>query len=131
MECAFDFNKHLHNGDPLSRKTVLIPRGRPDPWNPPNDWNSSAADALRIKKFTDVTDWDLARTLFRWEMYNGWRSRMLYKINTPYLWSFSNHYTKGKFVRDNVWDGNAVSQQCGAAVMLKVLVESGAVTLSG
>jgi lysozyme family protein len=65
--------------------------------------------------------------LYRWEAYNGWRSRLLYKINTPYLWSFSNHYTRGKFVADNVWDGNAVSQQCGAAVMLKMIVQSGVV----
>ncbi len=31
--------------------------------------------------------------------------------------------SKGKFVADNVWDSNAVSKQCGAAVMLKALVE--------
>ena len=127
MECAFDFNKHLHNGDPLRARTVQIPRGRPVAWNPPTDWHSSAIDALRYDKFADLTDWDLARMLYRWEAYNGWRSRLLYKINTPYLWSFSNHYTRGKFVADNVWDGNAVSKQCGAAVMLKMIVQSGMV----
>jgi lysozyme family protein len=63
--------------------------------------------------------------LYRWEAYNGFRSRTLHNINTPYLWSFSNHYSKGKFVADNVWDGNAVSKQCGAAVMLKVAVDGG------
>jgi lysozyme family protein len=26
-----------------------------------------------------------------------------------------------------VWDGNAVSKQCGAAVMLKMIVETGAI----
>ena len=55
------------------------------------------------RPFADLTDWDLARVLYRWEAYIGWRSRLLYSINTPYLWSFSNHYTKGKFVADNVW----------------------------
>ena len=30
-----------------------------------------------------------------------------------------------KFVADNKWDPNAVSKQCGAAVMLKALVEGG------
>ncbi len=127
MECGFDFNKHLHNGDPLRARTVQIPRGRPVTWNPPTDWHSSAIDALRYDKFADLTDWDLARMLYRWEAYNGWRSRLLYGINTPYLWSFSNHYTKGKFVADNVWDGNAVSKQCGAAVMLKMIVETGVI----
>jgi lysozyme family protein len=127
MECAFDFSKHLHNGDPLRYRTVQVPKGRPATWNPPSDWHSSAIDALRYDKFADLTDWDLPRMLYRWEAYNGWRSRLLYKINTPYLWSFSNHYTKGKFVADNVWDGNAVSKQCGAAVMLKMIVETGTI----
>lgn len=127
MECAFDFTKHLHNGDPLKYRTVQVPKGRPATWNPPSDWHSSAVDALRYDKFADLTDWELPRMLYRWEAYNGWRSRVLYKINTPYLWSFSNHYTKGKFVADNVWDGNAVSKQCGAAVMLKMIVQNGVI----
>lgn len=127
MECGFDFNKHLHNGDPLKYKTVQVPKGRPATWNPPTDWHSSAVDALRYDKFADLNDWELSRMLFRWEAYNGWRSRMLHGINTPYLWSFSNHYSKGKYVADNVWDQNAVSKQCGAAVMMKRLVETGAI----
>jgi lysozyme family protein len=127
MECGFDFNKHLHNGDPLKFRTVQVPKGRPQTWNPPTDWHSSAVDALRYDKFADLTDWDLARMLYRWEAYNGWRSRLLHNINTPYLWSFSNHYTKGKFVADNVWDANAVSKQCGAAVMLKMIIDSGVI----
>lgn len=128
MECSFDMNSHLHNGDPLRAKTVRVPANRPNPWLPPSDWVSSATDALRYDKLDEKSDWDLASTLYRWESYNGWRSRLLYNINTPYLWSFSNHYTKGKFVRDNVWDANAVSNQCGAAVMLKALIESGTIS---
>ncbi len=125
MEGSFDMTSHLHNGDSLKAKTVQVPKGRPDPWLPPSDWVSSAVDALRYDKLHEQADWSLARMLYRWEGYNGWRSRQLYKINTPYLWSFSNHYTKGKFVADNKWDPNAVSKQCGAAVMLKALVEGG------
>jgi lysozyme family protein len=125
MECSFDITSHLHNGDSLKAKTKNVPAGRPNPWLPPSDWVSSAVDALRYDKLHEQADWSLARTLYRWEGYNGWRSRLLYKINTPYLWSFSNHYTKGKFVADNKWDPNAVSKQCGAAVMLKALVEAG------
>ncbi len=121
MEAGFNFRSHLHNGDSLRRKTRNIPRNRPPVWNPPNDWQSSAIDALKYDGFDNVTGWSLERTLYRWEGYNGWRSRRN-GINTPYLWSFSNQYSKGKFVADNVWDPNAVSKQCGAAVMLKELV---------
>jgi lysozyme family protein len=125
MECSFDMNSHLHNGDSIKAKTKQVPANRPNPWLPPSDWVSSAVDALKYDKLHEQADWSLPRILYRWEGYNGWRSRLLHKINTPYLWSFSNHYTKGKFVADNVWDANAVSKQCGAAVMLKGLVEAG------
>lgn len=122
LETSFDFEAHLHNGDPLDHKTVHVPKGRPDPWLPPSDWQSSAEDALDYEKFTHHQDWNLAKLLFRLEAYNGFRSREEHGINTPYLWSFSNHYTKGKFVADNVWSSTAVSQECGAAVMIKELV---------
>ena len=121
LETSFNFEAHLHNGDPLSHKTTHVPAGRPVPWNPPSDWQSSAKDALAFEKYTDHTDWNLAKLLFRLEGYNGFRSRELHGINTPYLWSFSNHYTSGKFVADNEWSTTSVSQQCGAAVMIKEL----------
>jgi lysozyme family protein len=35
--------------------------------------------------------------------------------------SFSNLYSKGKFVQDGHFDPNAVSKQCGAALMLKAV----------
>jgi lysozyme family protein len=53
----------------------------------------------------------------------GYRRR---GVPSPYLWSFSNLYTKGKFVADGHFDANAVSAQCGAAVMLKALQGQGA-----
>ncbi len=123
LETSFNFNAHLHNGDPLERRTVQVPAGRPEKWQPPSDWQSSAKDALDYEKYTNHLDWNLAKLLFRLEGYNGFRSRELHGINTPYLWSFSNHYTSGKFVADNVWSKTAVSEQCGAAVMIKALVD--------
>lgn len=124
MEASFSFTGHLHNGDPLSARTVQIPAGRPRQWNPPSDWLSSAFDALEMKGFVGKTDWSVARSLFRFESYNGYGYHTK-GINSPYLWSFSNQYAKGKYVRDGVFDPNAVSKQCGAAIMLRALVDSG------
>jgi lysozyme family protein len=128
MEASFNFDAHLHNGDPLDKKTVHVPAGRPPVWLPPSDWPSSAEDALTLEGFANQTDWSLARTLYRMEAYNGFGSRRK-GINTPYLWAFSNHYTKGKYVADGKWDPNYVSTQCGGAVMLKALLASGKMTL--
>ncbi len=44
-------------------------------------------------------------------------------IHTPYLWSYSNHYSKGKFTNDGVFDPDAISKQCGAAVLLRRMSE--------
>jgi lysozyme family protein len=130
LEASFNFAGHLHNGDPLSNRTVQVPKGRPVQWNPPNDWVSSAVDAIEYEGYAGVADWSLPAALYRFESYNGFGYRAR-KVNSPYLWSFSNHYTAGKFVRDGKFDPTAVSKQCGAAVMLKALVAAGDVKLPG
>lgn len=129
LEASFSFSAHLHNGDPLTGRTVQVPKNRPVVWNPPNDWESSALDALSYEKFLGLADWSVPRALHRWEGYNGYgyHSR---QINSPYLWSFSNHYTKGKFIADGKYDANAVSKQCGAAVILRALEDAGLVYTS-
>ncbi len=130
LEASFNFRAHLHNGDfPLSRRTRQVPSGRPRVWLPPDDWTSSARDALALLGFTGQKDWSLSRTLYRLEAYNGLGYRS-YGVPTPYLWSFSNHYARGKFVADGKWNANARSQQCGAAVMLKLLDDVGEIKLA-
>nr|WP_175657866.1 DUF1353 domain-containing protein [Burkholderia vietnamiensis] len=128
LEASFNFNAHLHNGDPLSGRTVHVPKGRPLVWNPPNDWESSAVDALTYEKLAGLADWSVAAALYRWERFNGFGYHS-HNINSPYLWSFSTHYTKGKFVKDGTFDPDAVSQQCGAAVMLRGLEDAGVVNV--
>ncbi len=130
LEASFNFRAHLHNGDhPLSQRTRQVPSGRPLTWLPPADWESSAKDALRLLGFTGKTDWSLERTLFRLEAYNGFGYRRI-GVPTPYLWSFSNHYEAGKFVADGKFNAKARSQQCGTAVMLKLLADAGEIVLT-
>lgn len=62
--------------------------------------------------------------LYLLEAYNGFGYRSQF-VPTPYLWSFSNLYSAGKFVADGKFDATAVSKQCGAAVMMRVLQERG------
>lgn len=120
MECAGEFSAHLHNGDSLEARTVNEPKGRPHKGTPPFEWEESAADALDEKNWSDFQDWTLCDVFFRAENYNGY----IYPakgINTPYLWSGTNHYTKGKFKRDHVFDPNLVSKQPGIAALLSAL----------
>jgi len=121
LEASLNFNTHLHNGDPLSQKTTHVPKGRP-PGNPPFTWEASAADALQNNGVTIWQEWTIPGALFVLERYNG-AGYNKKRLNSPYLWSFSNQYTKGKFVEDGKFDANAVSKQCGAALLLKVLID--------
>lgn len=118
LEGSFNFNTHLHNGDPLTARTVHVPAGRPQQGSPPFKWEDSARDALILKGFANQTDWSVPQMLFRWETYNGFGYRPL-GIPSPYLWSFSNLYDIGKFSSDGHFDPGLRSAQCGAAVMLK------------
>ncbi len=122
MEGSLSFKKHLHNGDPLTARTVQVPKGMPKAGTPPFTWEESARDALTIEGFVGKTDWSIPGMLFSFEKYNGMGYRKK-GINTPYLWSYSNQYTRGKFTEDGIYDPNAVSRQVGAAVLLRRMSE--------
>jgi lysozyme family protein len=120
MEVSGKFNGHLHNGDPLTARTVQVPANRPRTGVPPFTWEESALDALAYEGFVGVKGWSISQMLFRLEKYNGFGYRPK-QVNSPYLWSYSQHFTKGKYVADGVWDPAATSRQAGAAVILKQL----------
>lgn len=121
MESGCDFKTHLHNGDPLTARTVHVPAGRPKVGNPPFTWIDSAADALFMKGWgNNGRDWRLGSLLDNLERYNGLGYRRdSVNINTPYLWAGSNFEQIGKYTSDGHFDPKAISQQIGAAVLLK------------
>lgn len=122
MECDCSFKEHLHNGDPLTARTVDEPKGRPLTGEPPFTWHDSAVDALQCEGFKASDDWSIEGMLFHWEGYNGWGYRKNHGINSPYLWSGSNEYTKGKYGSDGKYNPELVSKQIGAALLLKELL---------
>jgi lysozyme family protein len=127
MEASLRFTSHLHNGDPLTARTIQVPKGRPL-GQPPFTWEVSAADALGMKALGGDTEWTVAGTLFVLEGYNGWGYRRFHpEVLTPYLWSGSAHYTSGKYVADGTFSESAVSKQTGAAVLMRRLAERGTI----
>lgn len=124
LECGLSFNKHLHNGDPLTRRTRLVPAGRPAKGSPPFSFLESAIDALQMKNFHKETDWSLSKIAWMLERYNGWGYRN-HHPNTlsPYLWSGSYHYTSGKYIADGKWSSSAVSKQAGCMPLLRVILQ--------
>ncbi len=135
MECSGRFDQHLHNGDPLSARTVQVPAGRPH--YPTWTWETSAVDALtfqtwsedQVRRLPDGTaDWTLPTTLWRLEAYNGFGPRKR-GIRSCYLWGKSNLEQPGKYVADGQWNPEARTAQIGCAVLLKEMINQGIVTL--
>lgn len=119
MECGLNFSKHLHNGDPLTRRTTHVPAGRPKTGSPPFTWEESAIDALTMEGLNKVGAWTPEVFCYQLEKYNGTGYRRLKTpINSPYLWSGTNQYSRGKYVSDGRYDPNAVSGQSGAVAIL-------------
>lgn len=122
MECGFDFTKHLHNGDPLTARTKLVPAGRPVDGKPPFTFEQSAVDALKMKDYDENRDWSIPHSLWLLEKYNGLGPRLYHNSFTAYLWAGTNHYSKGKYVTDGKWSPTAVSKQAGVAGQIKLLL---------
>ncbi len=127
LECSSRFECHLHNGDPLDARTTHVPSGRPRDGQPPFKWEDSAIDALSNRGLKKNTDWSVAGIAFVLEGYNGWGYRNNFPfVHSPYLWSFSTAYDRGKYVSDGRFSPDTVSQQCGGMVLLKQFMSNDA-----
>ncbi len=130
MESSQNFSKHLHNGDSLTARTRHVPKNRPRSGQPPFTWEESAADALKLRKLHNIDGWSISRILYELEGYNGWGYRIYHAhVLSPYLWSYSNHYSSGKYIADGTWSDTAKSKQCGTVLLIKRLEEIGEISL--
>jgi lysozyme family protein len=95
LEANLDFTKNLYNGEPLNRKTRLVPKGK----GPFASWEESAIGALKYDGLDKIEDWSDAMVCYALEKYNGFGYRLRRTgVLSPYLWSGTTHYSVGKFV---------------------------------
>lgn len=119
-ESDADFNTYLGNGQSLHRKTTIGPIGR----GPFKTFDEGAVDALRHDGLDQVDEWSPERACYEVEKFNGFGYRNEHpNVKSPYLWSFSQHYTRGKYVGDHDFNANTVDQDCGAMVIIKRIME--------
>ncbi len=130
MESSLNFNCHLHNGEPLTARTRNVPAGRPLIGNPPFTWEASAIDSLQLQRLDTWRYWLIPGILYKIEEYNGWGYRRRHpEILSPYLWSGSYYYSKGKYVADGRWSDNVSSDQIGAGLIIRRLAEKNLISL--
>ncbi|MGD4018406.1 hypothetical protein QT609_22510, partial [Xanthomonas citri pv. citri] len=109
--CDGDFSLHL-NGDPLSNRTVNVPKGRPLQGDAPFSWEDSAIDLIGLYRLQNA-DWSSVGTvLYRLESVNGFGYRT-HNVKSPFLWACTNLYTSGNFVGDHTFDPSFKDTQCG------------------
>src|SRR6185503_7189110 len=88
----------------------------------PVTWEYAAIDALTYDSLVgDRGPWTLPYCCYRAEAWNGFGPRN-HGINTGYLWAGTDHYTRGKYIRDGRWDPNHEDGQLGVVpVMLRMI----------
>lgn len=110
------FRGGIHNGQPWSQKTTIVPRGV----GPFGSWHEAAVHALRMKEFHTIKKWTPAKMVSASEPYNGYGYRNR-GLRSPYLWASTNHQQRGKYVSDGVFNANVMDTQMGVAAMLRFL----------
>jgi hypothetical protein len=95
------------------------PRGR----GPFKSWDEAATDALVdcAPYLARNKDWSIGGALTKLEQYNGlgYAAR---GAPSPYVWSGTDQYKSGKYVRDGVYDSGTVDSQPGRASLLLAIM---------
>lgn len=137
LEGSSNFTKHIHNGDPLTARTVNVPAGRPVSGKAPFSWEASAVDWCDLKGINDakvrrlqpgnVRDWTIPTMLWRFEANNGFGyiNRNGPEHYSPYLVAGSNLEMAGRYVADHDYRPTVWSKQIGVVPLLKTLVVRG------
>jgi lysozyme family protein len=119
-ESSQDFSTNLGQGDPWNRVSIHVPAGR----GPFKSFEDAAVDALvRCSPFAaKLKDWSIGGMLTNLERYNGigYANK---GIPSPYIWSGTDQYRSGKYVRDGVFDPNTVDKQLGCAGLILTMMQ--------
>jgi lysozyme family protein len=118
-ESSQSWAANLAQSDPWNKRSIHVPRGR----GPFKSWEDAAIDALvNCPPLTARnTDWSVGGALVALEEYNGLGYEQVHHIASPYLWSGTDQYLKGKYVADGHFDPEAVDHQLGCAGLLSRL----------
>lgn len=119
-ESSQSWRASLAQGDPWNRVSVHVPAAR----GPFASWEAAAIDALvKCPPFlARHKDWSIAAALTALETYNGigYAAR---GVPSPYIWSGTNQYRAGKYVRDGVYDPGKIDPQLGCAALMIALMD--------
>lgn len=119
-ESSQNFSDSLAQGDPWNRISVHVPAGR----GPFASFEDAAVDALvKCSPYAArLKDWSIGGTLTNLERFNGLGYASKGKPS-PYVWSGTDHYEKGKYVADGVYDPEKIDAQLGVAGLIMTMMQ--------
>lgn len=128
-ECSQNWNGNIAQGDPWSKVSTRVPKGR----GPFTSWENAAIDALVncAPKAAKWTDWSVGGMLTILELYNGlgYANGPVAKgvkyppMPSPYIWAGTSVQKPGKYVADGVFDPEKMDTQLGCAGMLMAMAK--------
>lgn len=126
-ESSGSFLCHPHEGSPLTQRTRFVPKGRLPDRPPPYTFEASAEDAYYVCDRLDQVQWTKrAAALQGVESFNGLGYQKFHPdVPSPYLWSGTTVYGRGKYTGDGKFDRTARDKQLGVVAILKKLEERG------
>lgn len=118
-ESSQNWNRSLAQGDPWNQVSTHVPAGR----GPFRSWEDAAYDALvNCPPYASRNkDWSIGGLLTKLEEYNG-LGYAAKGVPSPYIWSGTDQYKSGKYIRDHVYDANTVDAQLGCAGLIMAMM---------
>lgn len=110
---------NIAQGSPFNAKSRVVP------YNGPFHSFREAAIAALVNEAPHAannTNWSGGGAMTIAEAYNG-TGYAKKGLPSPYVWSGSNRYIKGKYVADHKFDPNKVDTQLGVAISLRAMME--------
>jgi lysozyme family protein len=119
-ESSQDWSRSLAQGDPWNKKSTHVPKGR----GPFASFEDAAVDALTncAPYAARNKDWRIGGLLTMLEQYNG-LGYFNRGLPSPYVWSGTDQYVKGKYIADGKFDPNVVDKQLGCAGLILAMVQ--------
>jgi lysozyme family protein len=119
-ESSQRWDRSLAQGDPWNKKSTHVPAGR----GPFPSWEAAAYDALVncAPHAARNKDWSIGGLLTLLERYNG-LGYVRRGLPSPYLWSGTDQYSRGKYVADGVFDPGEVDKQLGCAGLIMAMMD--------
>lgn len=125
-DCLYGkFRVYLHNGQKLGKKTTIAPVGK---FFRKGQFVKAAIDAIHDKETyreeynLSYGSKDMAAMLALAEKFNGTGYTDYHDGNSPYLYSGTSLYVKGKYKEDGDYDGNLIDKQVGVFALINAIM---------